>query len=182
VSATPAIRAFGITVTPDTTAIGTTAVAESSLAEDFFRSSIAANGGDDGAVPRKYDWHSLDHHGQLPLKMVGVRAGEFRSATRQLAEERVLRPYWKTVAVTLLAIAVSVGLAQAKHVRHVPKHHAKRTEHAQKNAIPLGNAIPLCAEGQQATTTCACGTDASGRPFMCEIGQWCRTFAHACTQ
>jgi hypothetical protein len=113
--------------------------------------------------------------------MVGVRAGEFRSATRQLAEERVLRPYWKTVAVTLLAIAVSVGLAQAKHMRHVPKHHAKRTEHAQKNAIPLGNAIPLCAEGQQATTTCACGTDASGRPFMCEIGRWCRTFAHACT-
>jgi hypothetical protein len=69
--------------------------------------------------------------------MVGVRAGEFRSATRQLAEERVLRPYWKTVAVTLLAIAVSVGLAQAKHMRHLPKHHPKRTEHAQKNAIPL---------------------------------------------
>ena len=30
---------------------------------------------------------------------------------------------------------------------------------------------PRFAEGQQVTATCACGTKASGRPFMCEKGE-----------
>ena len=50
-------------------------------------------------------------------------------------------------AVTLLAIALSVGFAQAKHTGHVHKH-TKATRHVQTNAIPLKNE-----------------------------GQWCRTFA-----
>ena len=87
----------------------------------------------------------------------------------------------KTFAVTLLAIALSVEFALAKHMRHVHKH-TKATRHVQTNAIPLKNAIPMCTEGQQVTATCACGTEASGRPFMCEKGQWCRIFAHACSQ
>jgi hypothetical protein len=87
----------------------------------------------------------------------------------------------KTFAVTLLAIALSVGFAHAKHMRHVHKH-TNPTRHVQTNPIPLKNAIPMCAEGQQVTATCACGTEASGRPFMCEKGQWCRIFAHACSQ
>jgi hypothetical protein len=81
----------------------------------------------------------------------------------------------KTFSVALLAIALSVEFAQAKHMRHVHKH-TKATRHVQTNAIPM------CAEGQQVTATCACGTEASGRPFMCEKGQWCRIFAHACSQ
>ena len=84
-------------------------------------------------------------------------------------------------AITLLAIALSVGFAQAKHTGHVHKH-TKATRHVQTNAIPLKNEIPMCVEGQQVNATCACGTEPSGRPFMCEKGQWCRTFAHACTQ
>src|SRR5271169_327936 len=88
----------------------------------------------------------------------------------------------KTFAVTLLAIVLSVAFARAKHMRHVQHKHAKAMRHVQTNAIPLKNAIPMCVEGQQVTATCACGTEASGRPFMCEKGQWCRTFAHACTQ
>jgi hypothetical protein len=88
----------------------------------------------------------------------------------------------KTFTVILLATAMFIGLVQAKHMRHVPKHHVNRTGHAQKNAIPLENAIPLCVEGQQVTAICACGTDASGRPLMCQEGQWCRIFAHACSQ
>ena len=90
----------------------------------------------------------------------------------------------KTFVVALLAIAMSVKVAEArgtKHVhqakaKHVHRHKAAVTKHAQKNAIPM------CAEGQQVTNTCACGTDASGRPFMCQEGQLCRTLAHACTQ
>ena len=85
----------------------------------------------------------------------------------------------KTFVVAVLAIAISVGVAEAKHVH---RHKATVTKHAQKNATPQKNAIPMCAEGQQVTNTCACGTDASGRPFMCQEGQLCRTLAHACTQ
>jgi len=54
----------------------------------------------------------------------------------------------RTFAAALLAIAMSVGLAQAKG-------HRQRT--------------PLCAVGQQATATCACGVGLSG----CQKGQWC---------
>ena len=96
----------------------------------------------------------------------------------------------KTFVVAVLAIAMSVGVAEARGTRHVHqakakhvhRHKATVTKHVQKNAIPQKSAIPMCAEGQQVTNTCACGTDASGRPFMCQEGQLCRTLAHACTQ
>ncbi len=71
----------------------------------------------------------------------------------------------KTFAITLLAVAMSVGLAQAHGMRHHMHRHM----------------IPGCAEGQQAAATCACGTAASGRPLLCQKGQWCHSFAHACT-
>ncbi len=68
----------------------------------------------------------------------------------------------KTFAVALLAIAMSVGLAQAKARMHK---------------------VPGCAEGKQATATCACGTVASGaKPLLCQKGQWCHSFMHVCTQ
>ena len=68
----------------------------------------------------------------------------------------------KTGAVVLLAIAISVGLAQAKG--------HKRT-------------IPGCAVGQPAAATCACGTAVNGKPLLCQKGQWCHyPFAKTCTQ
>jgi hypothetical protein len=68
----------------------------------------------------------------------------------------------KTGAVVLLAIAMSVGLAQAKG--------HKRT-------------IAGCAVGQPAAATCACGTAANGKPLLCPKGQWCHyPFAKTCTQ
>jgi len=67
----------------------------------------------------------------------------------------------KTFAVTLLAIAMSVCLAEAKGMH-------KRM-------------IPRCAEGQQAAATCVCGTAANGHPLLCRKGQWCHSFMHACT-
>ncbi len=100
----------------------------------------------------------------------------------------------KPLAVALLAIVMSVGFAQAKgakrvhqtrHVHqteHVHRHKVTTTKHGRKNEIPQNNAILMCAEGQRVTAICACGTDASGRPFLCQEGQRCRTFAHACTQ
>jgi hypothetical protein len=95
------------------------------------------------------------------------------------------------MAVTLVAIALSVGAAEASRSKHV--HHTKTTKHAhrhkvtvtkhvQKKAVPQENSIPMCSEGQQVSAACACGTDASGRPFMCQEAQWCRFLAHACTQ
>jgi hypothetical protein len=70
----------------------------------------------------------------------------------------------KTFAVALLAIAMSVGLAEAKGRMH--KH-----------------VIPGCAVGQQAAATCACGTAANGKPLLCQKGQWCHyPFAKVCTQ
>ena len=58
----------------------------------------------------------------------------------------------RTFAVALLAIAMSIGLAQAKGPR-------QRT--------------PLCAEGQPATATCVCGVALGGQPVLCQKGQWC---------
>jgi hypothetical protein len=98
----------------------------------------------------------------------------------------------KIIGVALLGLAMSIGFAQAKATRHV-HHQITTTKHAhmhkgtagkqvQKNAPPQKNAIPICVEGEQVSATCACGTDASGRPFMCQEGQWCRTLAHACMQ
>ncbi len=67
----------------------------------------------------------------------------------------------RTFAIALLAIGMSVGLAQAKGHKRM---------------------IPACGEGKQATATCAC-KGASGKPLLCKKGQWCHTFfAPACTQ
>jgi hypothetical protein len=98
----------------------------------------------------------------------------------------------KPFAVALLAIVTSVASTQAKGAKHVPQpKHVHQTKHVHRhkatatkhvNEIPQNNAILMCAEGKQVTAMCACGTDASGRPFMCQEGQWCRTLAHACTQ
>ena len=68
----------------------------------------------------------------------------------------------KICAGALFAIAMSVGLAQAKGHKHT---------------------IPGCAVGQQAAATCACGTAANGHPLLCKKGQWCHyPFANVCTQ
>ena len=70
----------------------------------------------------------------------------------------------RTFAVALLAIAMSVGLAEAKGSR-------QRT--------------PMCAVGQQATATCLCGVGWTGQSVLCQKGQWCHgwTFPgmRACT-
>jgi len=108
-----------------------------------------------------------------------------------MGAERMLKPF----AVALLAVVMSVGFAKAKGAKHVHQtakhvHQTKRvqrhkvtaTKHVQKNQFPQNNAIPMCAEGKQVTAMCACGTDASGRPFMYQEGQLCRTLTHACTQ
>ena len=56
----------------------------------------------------------------------------------------------KTCSVALLAIAMSVGVAQARRL-HV---------------------IPACAVGQPTAWTCNCS---SGKPpVLCHRGQWCR--------
>jgi len=66
----------------------------------------------------------------------------------------------KTFAVAMLAIAMSVGLAEARMHKRM---------------------IPGCVEGKQAAAPCACGTVA-GRPLVCQRGQWCHSFGHVCTQ
>jgi hypothetical protein len=58
----------------------------------------------------------------------------------------------RNFAIALLAIAMSVGLAQAKGPRQ---------------------RIPMCAEGQPATATCLCGVAVGGQPVLCQKGQWC---------
>jgi len=63
-------------------------------------------------------------------------------------EETMLRAF----AVALLAIAMSIGWAQAKGHKHT---------------------IPGCPVWQQAAATCACGTAANGKPLLCQKGQWC---------
>ena len=56
----------------------------------------------------------------------------------------------RAFAVALLAIAMSVGFAQAR----------LRT--------------PICVEGQQATATCICGVRSlGGQPLLCRKGQYC---------
>jgi hypothetical protein len=55
----------------------------------------------------------------------------------------------KTCSVVLLAIAMSIGVAQARHVR----------------------VIPGCAVGQPTAWKCNCGTAAA--PLLCQRGQWC---------
>ena len=55
----------------------------------------------------------------------------------------------RTFAVALLAIAVSVGLAQAKGHKHT---------------------IPNCIVGKQATATCHCGVTLTNQPVLCQRG------------
>jgi hypothetical protein len=66
----------------------------------------------------------------------------------------------RTFAVASLAIALSIGLAQAKG-------HRQRT--------------PMCGEGQQATATCLCGVALGGQPVLCQKGQWCHWQWRICT-
>ena len=63
----------------------------------------------------------------------------------------------KTLTVALLALALSVGWAQA------------RTKHV----------IPGCTQGAAAIKKCTCGS-ASGKPLICQPGQWCHP-NQACT-
>jgi hypothetical protein len=57
----------------------------------------------------------------------------------------------KISAAALLALAMSAGLAQARHV------------------------IPGCIPGQSAAKTCACGT-VRGHHLICHAGQWCHPY------
>jgi hypothetical protein len=63
----------------------------------------------------------------------------------------------KICGATLLAIVLSVGLAQAKVVPH------KR--------------LGACADGQ-AKAACVCG--AKGHSQVCKAGQWCHSYEGAC--
>ena len=68
--------------------------------------------------------------------------------------EAVIRKWNRTMllcAIALLAIAMSVGLAEARMHKRM---------------------VPGCMEGKQAAARCACGTVA-GRPLVCQRGQWC---------
>ncbi len=62
----------------------------------------------------------------------------------------------RTFAFALLAIAMSVGVADAKRM------------------------VTNCADGQQATKTCLCGSGGMGKPVTCKKGQWCHSSSHMC--
>jgi len=72
----------------------------------------------------------------------------------------------RTLSVVVLALAMSVGFADARH-RHT---------------------IPGCAVGQPAAAKCACGMlpspaqsrAANHRPLLCHPGQWCHP-SQGCT-
>jgi hypothetical protein len=66
----------------------------------------------------------------------------------------------KTFAIAMLAIGMSVGLAQAKGSMHKQK------------------ASPPCQTEQQANATCTCGPAKT----LCQKGQWCHGFVGACTR
>lgn len=61
----------------------------------------------------------------------------------------------KTFAIALVAIAMSVGLAEAKGAKKV---------------------TPTCTPELQATAKCACGP----AKMMCKKGQWCHAFWSSC--
>ena len=62
----------------------------------------------------------------------------------------------KTCSVVLLAIAMSIGAAQARHVR----------------GHRLLRVTPACAVGQPTAWKCNCGSAAA--PVLCRRGQWCK--------
>jgi hypothetical protein len=64
----------------------------------------------------------------------------------------------KTYAVALFAIAMSVGLAEAKGHMAKPK------------------TLPYCQNEQQTKDTCACGPAKT----VCPKGMWCHAFASTC--
>jgi len=64
----------------------------------------------------------------------------------------------RTLAVALLATAMSVGLADAKGAKPKPK------------------ALPYCQTEQQAKDTCACGPTKTA----CQKGMWCHAFTSTC--
>jgi hypothetical protein len=66
----------------------------------------------------------------------------------------------KTLAIAMLAIGMSAGLAQAKGAMHKQK------------------AMAPCQTEQQAKATCACGP----AKRVCQSGQWRHAFVNACTQ
>jgi len=66
----------------------------------------------------------------------------------------------RTLSVVVLALAMSVGLAEARF-RH---HH---------------QVAPPCTPGAPAAAKCACGT-ANGHRLFCHPGQWCHP-NQACT-
>jgi hypothetical protein len=65
----------------------------------------------------------------------------------------------RTFAITVVAIGMSVGLAQAKGA-HKPK------------------APPSCQTEKQASASCVCGPAKA----TCQKGQWCHALLSACTQ
>jgi hypothetical protein len=67
----------------------------------------------------------------------------------------------KTFAVALLAIGMSVGLAQAKGHKAPPK-----------------ASLAPCTTEQQVKATCACGP----AKVTCPAGMYCHAFWNACTQ
>lgn len=75
----------------------------------------------------------------------------------------------KAFAMTLLAIGVSAGSAQAAASFSL-------------GMARQGHKIPGCTVGQPAAVTCACGTAATGKPLLCQKGQWCHfPFMKVCT-
>jgi hypothetical protein len=67
---------------------------------------------------------------------------------------------FRTLTVALFAVAMSVGVANATHA-HKPM-------------------MKGCAEGQQASGRCLCGSGAGAARVICEKGQWCHSMAHVC--
>jgi hypothetical protein len=66
----------------------------------------------------------------------------------------------KTLTVALFAVGMSVGVANATHA-HKPM-------------------MAGCAEGQQATARCLCGTGAGAARTICNKGESCHSMAHVC--
>ncbi len=67
----------------------------------------------------------------------------------------------KTFALTLLATALSLGVAEARGTR----------------AAAPPKALPYCEMEQQTKATCLCGPG----KMLCPQGMFCHTFASRCT-
>ncbi len=69
----------------------------------------------------------------------------------------------RTIAIGLLATAMSVGLAQAKGHRH---------------RAPAKTSLAYCQTDQEAKANCACGP----AKMPCGKGMWCHAFSSTCTR